>query len=110
MGRICAGRCQHNLRCAGVAIGSDAVQPAVLLNLDVLRMAAPRTAVEVHQHAVHGALCLWDRAVFPDFRLGLAGPFECEHIAHDSVVLISHPGEHPEFGHVEFAVDQAIVA
>ncbi len=66
MGRICAGRCQHNLRCAGVAIGSDAVQPAVLLNLDVLRMAAHGTAVEVYQHAVHGALCLWDSAILLD--------------------------------------------
>ena len=66
MGRICAGRCQHDLRCAGVAIGSDAVQLAVLLNLDVLRMAAHGTAVKVHQHAVHDVIYLWDSAILLD--------------------------------------------
>ncbi len=108
MGRICAGRCQYHLCCAGLSSGGDAVQLTVLPDLDVLRMVAPGTAVEIHQHAVHSAVYLRDRQIFLSRRL--AGAFDRKDFAHHCVILIAHPREHPKLRHVKFAVDKTIVA
>jgi hypothetical protein len=42
-------------------VRSNGAKLAVLPDLDVLRVAAPRTAAEMAEPVVRGALCLWDQ-------------------------------------------------
>lgn len=64
MGCVCIGVRQRGLCGAGVAVGRDAAEPAILFDMDLLRVAAERAAAKIYQHDICDALCVRDRSVF----------------------------------------------
>lgn len=70
MGRLWFGSVQHDLCCAGLALGRDALLSAILPDMDLLRLAPHRAAVKVDKHHFCDSLYLWHRAIYP-FGYGL---------------------------------------
>lgn len=66
MGRRCPWVLQHDLCRARLASRGNGIQPAVLPDLDLLRLVTDRTTTQMDQRDVCSALYLRDRAIFPD--------------------------------------------